>query len=63
MARSLDMILVIDVENGLSTAISCWRKSSPETISAPAVPANTSKSAVSRKAAFDGVNRDQFFRE
>lgn len=49
------------MENGSSTATKCLRKSSAETISAHAVRANASKNAVSRKAAFDGVNRDYFF--
>lgn len=49
------------MESGWSTATSCWRKSWAGTISAPAVPANASRSAVSRKAAFDGVNRDHYF--
>jgi len=42
-------------------AIKCWWKNWAVTISAPAVPANASRSVVSRKVAFDGINRDDYF--
>jgi hypothetical protein len=48
-------------ESGWFTATNCWKKSWDGMTSAPAVPANASRSVVSRKAAFDGVNRDHYF--
>jgi len=39
------------------------KKSSGEMTSAPAVPISASRNAASKRAAFDGVNRDDYFRE
>jgi hypothetical protein len=44
-----------------STAISCSRKSSGETIRARVAVEERSNDAASIQAAFDGVNRDEYF--
>jgi len=48
---------------GLYTATSFWKKNWGGTTCVPVVLGSDSKNAVWRKVAFDGINRDHFFRD